>query len=66
MTDKPLSVSINEAARLLSLSPRMIAVLLKRGELASVRIGRRRLITMEELERFADASGPEDPPPVTT
>jgi len=47
-----LAVSITEAARRLGLSPRTVAVLVARKELASIKIGRRRVIPVSVLEEF--------------
>ena len=47
-----LSVGMVEAARRLGLSVRTIATLIKRNELPSRRIGRRRLISVRDLETF--------------
>jgi excisionase family DNA binding protein len=47
-----LAVNVPEAARRLGVSPRTIATLIARGELLSRKIGRRRVIPVEALERF--------------
>jgi len=47
-----LAVSIREAAQRLSVSPRTVATLVARKELASRRIGRRRVIPVRALEEF--------------
>ncbi len=47
-----LAVSTTEAARRLGVSPRTIATLVARKELASRKIGRRRVIPMRGLEEF--------------
>ncbi len=47
-----LAVNVREAARRLGVSPRTIATLIARGELASRKIGRRRVIPVEALEKF--------------
>jgi excisionase family DNA binding protein len=47
-----LSVGMVEAARRLGLSVRTIATLIKRNELPSHKIGRRRLISVRDLEAF--------------
>jgi len=46
-------VSKRVAARRLSIGVRTLEGLLRRGELRSVRIGRRRLIAAEDLVKFA-------------
>ena len=47
-----LAVDVREAARRLGVSPRTIATLITRGELVSRKIGRRRVIPVEGLEKF--------------
>jgi len=47
-----LAVSVNEAARRLSLSPRTVAYLLANRMLRSVKVGRRRLIPVKALQDF--------------
>ena len=47
-----LAVNVREAARCLGVSPRTIATLIARGELVSRKIGRRRVIPIEALEKF--------------
>lgn len=47
-----LAVNIQEAARLLGVSARTVATLVARRELASRRIGRRRVIPVRALEDF--------------
>ncbi|HEX6502424.1 MAG TPA: helix-turn-helix domain-containing protein [Terriglobales bacterium] len=47
-----LAVSIAEAARRLGVSTRTVATLVARKELASKRIGRRRLVTVDALRQF--------------
>jgi excisionase family DNA binding protein len=51
MTDE-LAVSIKEAARRLGVCPRTIGNLVRVKELASRRIGRRRIIPVTALEAF--------------
>ena len=48
-TDEALTVTINEAARRLSVSPGTIKNLVVAGKLRSVKILRRRLIVAEDL-----------------
>ena len=50
-----LAVSIPEAARRLGLSIRTIATLVSRRELASRKVGRRRIIPVAALEAFLSA-----------
>ena len=52
MHQQLLAVSIPEAARLLSLSPRTIAMLVSKRELASQKVGRRRIIPFTAIEEF--------------
>ena len=47
-----LAVNITEAARRLGLSIRTVAALVARGELASRKVGRRRIIPIAGLEAF--------------
>jgi excisionase family DNA binding protein len=47
-----LAVNIAEAARRLGISARTVATLVARRELASRRIGRRRIIPVHALEEF--------------
>jgi excisionase family DNA binding protein len=51
-TQEPLAVSVEEAARRLSLSPRTVATLIATRELRSVKIGRRRVVTIKALQEF--------------
>lgn len=48
----PLLVSKLQAARLLGVSPGTVENLLRRGELASVKLGARRLYEVAELQRL--------------
>jgi excisionase family DNA binding protein len=52
LPEAALSVGMVEAARRLGLSVRTIATLIKRNELPSRKIGRRRLISVRDLETF--------------
>jgi excisionase family DNA binding protein len=47
-----LAVSIREAARCLSLSPRTLATLVASHELPSRKVGHRRIIPIDALEAF--------------
>ena len=56
-----LAVGMAEAARRLGLSARTIATLVVRRELASLKVGRRRIVPVAALEAFVrndHASGP--------
>lgn len=48
-----LAYSINESCRLLSISRRHFYGLLSEGKIETVKIGSRRLVSHEELERIA-------------
>lgn len=50
---EPVAVGPEQAARILSVPRTSIFGLLKSGKLASIKLGRRRLIRVEELRRFA-------------
>jgi excisionase family DNA binding protein len=52
MNQNILAVDVHEAARRLGVSPRTVATLVKRRELTSRRIGRRRIIPVRALEEF--------------
>ena len=47
-----LAYSVNEAARLTGLSRDLLCDEMRRGDLASVKVGRRRLITRQHLRQF--------------
>lgn len=49
---EPLAVDVREAARLLSLSPHTIRAYISKGRIRAVRVGRRVLIPVVELERL--------------
>jgi excisionase family DNA binding protein len=49
---EPLALSIEEAARRLSLSPRTVATLVSLKELPSFKVGRRRLVSVRALQDF--------------
>jgi excisionase family DNA binding protein len=50
--ERILAVGIAEAARRLAVSARTVAALIARGELASRKVGRRRIISVDALESF--------------
>lgn len=54
-----IALSVEESAAAVGLSPRFVWTLIERGELRTVRAGRRVLIPVEELTRFARISEPE-------
>ena len=47
-----LAYSVDEAARLTGLSRDLLCDEMRRGNLASVKVGRRRLITRQHLQQF--------------
>lgn len=53
LLEAKLLLTRQDSARLISISLRTLDGLLASGEIASCRIGRRRLIARSELERFA-------------
>jgi excisionase family DNA binding protein len=55
MADDRILYNVTEAARVLSLSPWTLRRWIKEGKLESVRLGRRVLITVDELSRLVDA-----------
>ena len=57
MDAKILAVNIPEAARRLGLSIRTVATLVSRRELASRKVGRRRIIPVAALEAFVRGTG---------
>jgi len=50
--DTVLAVGMSEAARRLGLSPRTVATMVLRRQLASRKVGRRRIIPVSALEAF--------------
>jgi excisionase family DNA binding protein len=48
------AVNVSEAARVLGLHPHTVRALVERGELYSVRVGKRILIPVAELDRFLE------------
>lgn len=51
---EPLTVSVEEAAKRLGVSPATIRRMLVAGLIQSVRIGKRRMVPMSELRRLAE------------
>lgn len=47
-----LDLSVDEAATAIGVSPRLVRTLIARGEIRSLRIGRRRLVSVDALKRF--------------
>jgi excisionase family DNA binding protein len=56
-----LAVSIPEAARRLAVSPRTMASLVAQKAIPSQKIGRRRVISVRDLERFLKRDHPIAP-----
>lgn len=54
-TAPPLAYSLDHAAALIDLSRRSLYRLIDRGELRTVKVGRRRLVPTMELERLMRA-----------
>ncbi len=52
--DGRLAVSVSQAARLLSLGRTRTWTLVRSGRLRTVRVGRRVLVPLKELERFLE------------
>lgn len=52
-----LAVSVEEAAQMLGIGRSKVFELLKEGSLASIRIGRRRLIPYAEIRAFMERVG---------
>ncbi len=52
VTELKLAYSVKEAAALLSIGPDAVYELLHTRRLASAKVGRRRIISRSELERF--------------
>jgi excisionase family DNA binding protein len=55
------AVSVEDAARRLGISPRGVARLVAGGELSSLRVGRRRLIPVQAIDRLL-VDGITEPP----
>jgi excisionase family DNA binding protein len=53
-TGQPLAVDVIEAAKLLSVTPKMIRRLIKRQQLKAQKVGRLWYIATTELQRFAN------------
>lgn len=60
---EPLAVDVREAGRLLSLSPHTIRAYIRKSKLRAVRVGRRVLVPVAELERLAREGVPAQPHP---
>lgn len=53
-TIKPRLLSVADAATYIGLSERVMWALLSRGELSAIKIGRRRLIDVKDLDLFVE------------
>lgn len=51
---EPVLLSVQDAARALGVGRTEIFLMVKRGDIGSVRIGRRRLIPLAEINRFVE------------
>ncbi len=60
---EPLAVDVREAARLTSLSPYTIRRYIRKGRIRAVRVGRRVLVPVAELERLARQGVPPSEEP---
>lgn len=56
---QPAAVSLEEAARLLSCSPKHIGRLVKSGELLITKVGQLRRVPMSEIHRLTSPAMPE-------
>lgn len=56
----PLSVGVDEAARMIGVARSMLYVLLARGEIESFKLGRRRLILVKTLEAYINRQAEEN------
>jgi excisionase family DNA binding protein len=53
-SEQTLTLSVEEAARLLGISPGLAYELVHRGELAAIRLGRRILVPRHAIESLVD------------
>jgi len=56
----PITLSLKRAAEETGLSPRTLAYAIARGELVSIRVGRRRLISVAALNEFLAGRKPKE------
>ena len=54
LSEHRMAWSVDEAASLIGISRRLLYELLRSGQLRSVKIGSRRLIRQQDLERFLE------------
>jgi excisionase family DNA binding protein len=57
---KPLSVGIEDAARLIGVARSMFYEIVSRGEIESFKLGRRRLVLVKELEAYINRQAKEN------
>lgn len=60
MFSQKVLLSLREVSGLVGLSLRTITKLIGLGEIKSIRVGRRRLVPRDELERFARRNHPTE------
>jgi len=53
-----LTVSVEQASKMTSLAPRTLHRLMAEGELASIKLGKRRLVVMESLRKLLTPETP--------
>ncbi|WP_167146041.1 helix-turn-helix domain-containing protein [Pseudomonas sp. OTU750018] len=56
----PLSVGVEDAARMIGVARSMLYELLARGEIESFKLGRRRLILVKNLEAYINRQAEEN------
>ena len=61
-TELTLTLSVEEAARLLGISPGLAYELVHRGELAAIRLGRRILVPRHAIESLVNRPDTGHPP----
>ena len=54
-TPLPVAVGVDQGAALLGIAPTTLVELVRKGELRTFRVGRRRLVRLEALSEFARA-----------
>ncbi|WP_323157650.1 helix-turn-helix domain-containing protein [Pseudomonas fulva] len=57
---KPISVGVDEAARLIGVARSMLYAMIARGELETFKLGKRRLIRVKTLEAFVKRQAQEN------
>ncbi|WP_371917671.1 helix-turn-helix domain-containing protein [Pseudomonas gelidaquae] len=56
----PISVGIEEAARLIGVARSMLYEMIKKGEIQTFKLGRRRLVRVKTLEAFVKRQAQEN------